>query len=354
MTDDTPALPPRHSRIWLSTPFVLLALVVAGWSAAWAVIRDRAVGGIDTWLAREAARGRQWTCADRTVGGYPFRIEARCASLSLQRPGSNVAFGAVTAVAQVYRPRHVIIQAAGPLSAGDGRIGVEGTWRLLQASVRTAGDGFQRASLVVDEPSVRVSGAPAGDLAVSAGRLETHLRPSPTRAGEGAYDWTLGLAGLALPALDYLIGGTEPADLTLQVTATEARDVRARPWAEELERWRQAGGRLEVTGLALAKGARRIEGAGQFGLDEAHRPQGRAELAAIGLEGLIGTFVGARQGATAALLGALIGRPASPDPAPPASAGKSGLKPLPPVRLEGGRVQIGPLALPGVRLAPLY
>ena len=224
--------------------------------------------------------------------------------------------------------------------------------------MRTVAEGgFQRLSLVVDEPALRVTGAPPGDLALSAGRLETHLRPHPTRAAsEGAYDWTLGLARLNLPVLDTLIGGAEPTDLDLQVTATGAGDVKARPWPAELERWRAAGGRLEVTTLALAKGRRRIEGAGQFGLDDAHRPQGRAELAASGLEGLIGTLLGARGGATAALLGALIGQPIAPDPAPQANAlgSKSGLKPLPPVRLDEGRVFIGTLPLPGVRLAPLY
>jgi hypothetical protein len=255
-------------------------------------------------------------------------------------------------VAQVYRPRHVIVQAAGPLRASDGQIGVEGTWRQLQASVRVA-EGVQRASLAVDGPALRIAGAAPGDIAVSADRLETHLRPNPSRGAEGAYDWTLGLTRLSLPVLDYLIGGAEPADLDLQVTATEAGDLRARPWPEELERWRQAGGRLEVTNLALAKGGRRIEGKGQLGLDEAHRPQGRAELAAVGLEGLVGTLLNAREGATAALLGALLGKPAVPDPAPPAAT-RSGLKPLPPVRIEGGRVYVGPLALPGVRLGPLY
>jgi hypothetical protein len=354
MTDDTPALPRRHSRFWLFAPFVLFAFAVAGWSTAWVLIRNETSRALDGWLAAEAAHGRQWTCVDRAVGGFPFRIEVSCDALSLQRPDSRLALGAVTAVAQVYRPRHIIAHVAGPLRASDGQIGVEGTWRLLEASIRTAPGGLQRASLVVDEPSLRVTGATPADFALSARRLETHLRPNPTRSAEGAYDWTLGLAGFALPALDSLIGGTEPADLDLQITATEARDLRARPWREELERWRAAGGRLEATSLALVKGARRIEGKGAFGLDEAHRPQGRAELAAVGLEGLLGTFVGARSGATAALLGALTGKPVA-EPAPAESGvGKSGLKPLPPLRLAEGRIYVGPLALPGIRLAPLY
>jgi hypothetical protein len=354
MTDDTPALPRRHSRFWLFAPYVLFALLVAGWSTAWVLIRNGTSGALDGWLAAEAAHGRQWTCINRAVGGFPFRIEVSCGAVNLQRPDSRLDLGTVTAVAQVYRPRHVIVEVAGPLRASDGQIGVEGTWRLLEASIRTTPEGLQRASLVVDGPAFRVTGATTADLVLSARRLETHVRPHPARGAEGAYDWTLGLSGLALPALDYLIGGTEPADLDLQVTATEARDLTARPWQQELERWRAVGGRLEVTRLALAKGARRVEGKGEFSLDEAHRPQGRAELAAAGLEGLLGTLIGARSGATAALLGALTGKAVPAEPLPGESQGKAGLKPLPPLRLAEGRIYAGPLSLPGIRLAPLY
>ena len=65
----------RQSRFWLFAPFALLALVAVGWSVAWFVIRQRTAEGLDLWLAHEAAAGRAWTCADRAVGGYPFRIE---------------------------------------------------------------------------------------------------------------------------------------------------------------------------------------------------------------------------------------------------------------------------------------
>lgn len=357
MPDDTPDLPPplpRRRRFWLFAPFVLLILAMAGWIGAWFFLRGETTRALDNRLAAEAALGRQWTCPNRTVGGFPFRIEVRCDSLDLQRPDSRLTLGPVTVLAQVYRPRHIIAHVVGPLRASDGRTEVEADWRSLQTSFRTAQEGLQRASLVVEGPTIRVTGAPPGDLALSAQRLETHLRPNPARGQEGAYDWTLRLAQLALPALDTLIGGLEPSDIDLQLTATEARDIRARPWREELERWRQAGGRLEFSHAGLAKGGRRIEGKGQFGLDDAHRPQGRAELAAAGIEGLLGTFIGPRAGATAALLGALTGQPVNPDPAPGGGKGRSGLRPLPPLRIEGGRVHVGPLAIPGVRLAPLY
>jgi hypothetical protein len=357
MPDPSPALPPRQSRFWLFAPFVLLAVAMAGWTTAWLLIRDQTSRVLNAWLADESARGRQWACPGRSVGGFPFRIEVSCASISLQRPGSRLMLGPVTAVAQVYSPRHIIAHAAGPLRASDGQLGVQGTWRLLEASIRTTPEGLQRASFAADGPAFRLTGMTPGDLNLSAQRLEAHVRPHPTRSAEGAYDWSLRAAKLALPGLDVLVGGgTEPTDLDIDLTVTQGRDLAARPLAEELERWRLAGGRVEIARLALAKGPGRIEGKGQFSLDDAHRPQGRAELAAIGLEGFLGTALGGSAGATAALLGALGGRSASRGPAQ-AGDGKSTnpfLRPLPPLRIEGGRIHLGPLPVPGMRVAPLY
>jgi hypothetical protein len=324
MPDAAPALPQR-SRFWLFAPFVLLGLGAAGWTTAWQMIRDQTSRALEDWMAGEVVQGRQWACPGRAVGGFPFRIEVSCASLAL--------------------------------SASDGPIAVEGTWRLLEASIRTTPDSLQRASVAANNAAFRLTGLTDSDLILSAQRLETHLRPDPARTAEGAYDWSMSAANFSVPGLDLLIGGAEPADLDLDLTVTQGRDVAARPLKDELERWRRAGGRLEIARLVLAKGPRRIEGKGEFGLDDAHRPQGRAELAAAGVEGFLGTVLGARTAAAAALLGALRGKPAEPAPAQPGEARRGanpGLTPLPPLRIEGGRVQLGPLPIPGIRVPPLY
>ena len=111
----------RHSRFWLLTPFALLAVVAVAWSVAWVVIRQRTVDGLDRWLAREAAAGRNWACADRAVGGYPFRIEVSCSALTLRRGEATASLGRLLTVAQVYRPRHIIAEVSGPLRASDGQ-----------------------------------------------------------------------------------------------------------------------------------------------------------------------------------------------------------------------------------------
>jgi hypothetical protein len=352
MADALPEGGPR-SRFWLFAPFVVLLLVAVAWSAAWVFFRQRAAEGLDAFLARQARAGRQWTCADRGIGGYPFRIEVSCGTLTVQRGDATASFGRVLSVAQVYQPQLIIAEVAGPLQASDGGARIDARWRLLQVSLHLTPGGFQRASLVVDGPEVRATGIAPDEVAGRARRLEAHLRPDPARfEQDGAYDVAATAAGAAVPFLDDLIGSADPLEVALDATATRARGFSDAPAVTQLERWRQAGGTLEVKRLGLTKGPRRVEAKGLLALDDLHRPAGRVELAAAGIEELIARVTGVRVegNGAAALIGALMGQP---PPDPKRFPGDPKLTQLPPLKLDRGRVLLGPFPLP-VRLAPLY
>jgi hypothetical protein len=337
----------RRSRFWLYTPFVLLGLVAAAWSVAWMVIRDRTTEGLDAWFAAEAKNGRRWTCGDRSLAGYPFRVEVTCGSLALRQRDVTASLGRVHAVAQVYQPRHVIIQVDGPLRLAQGAVTVDGGWRRLEASIRGAATRLQRASLVAEAPAFRVAGPGIADVAVSSQRFEAHLRPSPTAREEGAYDAAISASQAKVPLLDAALGGAEPADVQLDVTATKMQGFRGRPMVEEIERWRQAEGRLGVMLLSVSKGSRRLEAKGELRLDELHRPAGQLAVAAAGIEELMGHLSGNRVGGN--LLGSLLGEGARQP-----SAAARNLMPLPPLRLDNGRLAVGPFALPNLHLPALY
>jgi hypothetical protein len=340
----------RHSRLWLYGPFAVLALMAVAWAVGWFVIRGQMQSGLDRWITAEAAAGRRWACADRRIGGFPFRIEVSCSSLALERPDMQATLGPVTIVSQVYKPGHVIAEAAGPLQVRAGSTVVEATWSLLQTSVQAGPAGPQRGDLVAEKPVVKVTSAALDPFTITAARLETHLRPNPAQMTTA--DWALRAEGAAIPGLDALVGGAEPADLDLVLAVTRARDLPARPVAAELERWRTAGGQVEISRIGLVKGPRRVEGSGTLGLDELHRPQGQLDVATARIEGFLGQFVGGKAGGAAALLGALLGAPSAQAQQP--DGRKAGLTPLPPLRLEGGKLRLGPLVIPGVRLDPLY
>ena len=357
-------------RLGLFAPFVLLALLALAWTVGWFWLRGRAEGEIDGWLAREAQAGRQWTCADRSLTGYPFRFELRCAALAFARSDVRFTVGPVVAVAQVYQPRHVILEATGPFRVQQDGLSADVTWGQLEASLHATGDGFQRASLVVDRLKGAVTGADPSPIDFSADHLELHARPTPGRfAGDGAVDLSARVRRAAVPVLDPVLGGSEPADIALDATVTRAAGFRTRPLAQELERWRAAGGTVELARLAAEKGSRRLRAQGALALDEQHRPAGQLDVRTAGLEQVIAPLIseqlGARLGGDgAALIGNIVGQflggrrrepaPGQAAPDAPDRPGEPPLKVLPTVRLTGGRVVVGPFAVPNVRLQPLY
>ncbi|WP_425463350.1 DUF2125 domain-containing protein [Methylobacterium terricola] len=364
-------------RLGLFAPFVLLLLLALAWTAGWFWLRGKAEAEIDGWFAREAQAGRQWTCADRSLTGFPFRFELRCASLSFARSDVRFTVGPVVAVAQVYQPRHVILEATGPFRVQQGGLEADVTWSDLEASLHVTGDGFQRASLVVDGLKGSVTGADPSPIDFTAGHLELHARPTPGRfTTDGAVDLSLRVMRVGLPMLDPVLGGPEPADIALDATVTRAAGFRTRTLAQELERWREAGGTVEITSLAAEKGSRRLRAQGVLALDDQHRPTGQLDVRTAGLEQVIAPLIseqiGARLGGDgAALIGNIVGQflggrrkePAQGQGAPgqggsgPGAQDRPGeppLKVLPTVRLTGGRVVVGPFAVPSVRLQPLY
>lgn len=357
----TPRPGGRRGRMGLFLPYILLAIVVAAWSAGWFWIRGKAEREMDAWMAREAAAGRNWACQDRSVGGYPFRVELRCAAITLSRSDGSFRLGPTTVVAQVYQPRLVIFESQGPFHAEQGDLTGDASWSTLQGSFHGASEGFTRASLVVNEPKVSVAGAEPQPVAITGKHLELHARPSPARyESDGAVELNLQLSQAAIPLLDALTGSGAAVDSSLDATVTRATVIGTGAVPRELERWRQAGGALELISLSLAKGDQRVQAKGVVALDEAHRPTGQIDLRAAGVDALIGSVVGKRFGSKeGALVGQLVGGllglgRGAPRPDQPAPDAGPPLKPLPPLKLVDGQVLFSGFPLPNVRVPPLY
>jgi len=348
----------RRSRRGLFLPYILLAIIVVAWSAGWFWIRGRAASEIDGWTAREAAAGRTWSCADRSLTGYPFRIELRCSALTLERSDGRLRLGPTTAVAQIYQPRLVLFESAGPLHVEQGRLIGDAAWHSLRGSFHGASDGFTRASAVVDDPKITVTGSEPEPIVIAGQHLELHARPDPGRyASEGAVDVSLRLGQTQVPQLDALTGTRDPADLALDATLTKATVLGTGPVPRELEQWRLAGGTLDITALSLAKGPQRVQAKGIMALDAAHRPAGRLDLRAAGIDALVGSIVGQRFGSEqGALVGQLVGGllGLSRRPQPDADADSTPLKDLPPLRLVDGKVVFSGFPIPNVFVPALY
>jgi hypothetical protein len=346
MTDSLPTR--RHSRFWLYGPVMLLVVLAAAWSAFWFYAHGRAAGEIDAALAREAGRGRSWSCADRSIGGYPFRIELRCKALALTstRWGEAVRIetGPAVAVGQIYSPGLVIFEVSGPAKATlpEGRT-LDLTWKSLDASLVWRNP--ERFALVAGELRAVLTVPGLAPESWGASTLEAHLRRNPARpASERAVDIAVSAKGTVLPPIDALLGNTDIGEIDLQATLSQAESFRGGFNPDALESWRAAEGSLELTRLAATKGRARVDGSGQLLLDPQHRVAGELRLAAAGIEQIGGLRIGNLLGGLGGFLG---GRGGDNGKAP-------GLTPLPPVSLREGRVFLGPIRLPLQPLPPLY
>lgn len=347
MTDSPPA-PSRASRWGLFLPFIVFGLICLGWTAYWFIARSVVLSGIDREIEQAAARGDSWTCANRSVAGYPFRLEISCDSLALARTASAgvVAFrtGPLLVIGQPMTPHHVIIQTQGPATGrlADGTA-FEARWDRLEASRRAPGGELERFSLDSRKPVVVIGPQTPQPVTLSAQQLEFHLVRNPTRAAqERALDAFLKVTQLASAQLDTLLGDQNPSDIEIQAVIGRA-DLLAHGLAPvAIEQWRQQQGKIEFPQAVLKKGVKRIEAKGQLTLDEQRRIAGRIEPAVANLDQIAGIRL---RGGAMDFMSALAGR---------GGPAADGLRPLPALEMKEGRIALGPLRIPALRLDPLY
>lgn len=339
--DAAPSKKGSSGRLFLFLPFICLIVLAAAWSGYWFIGARATQTAIEGWLAREASQGRNWTCQDKSVGGFPFRFELRCAGTALETHAPNVtiaaAGGPFRAVALAYQPNNIIAELDGPFMVvpKDGSNPFEITWKRLATSATINGGRLERGSLSMEGPSVRAVGA-TGAPDLSSDLVELHIRPSPGRAADGAYDIAATLNKTRVPAIDGLIRNNEPGDISLEATVTQAAGAGMRGRDQELERWRQAGGRVSVTAFKATKGTASVEAKADLGLDDEHRPAGQIDATVAGLDQVVGAFAGP--------LGGLFNIRTKPGAAP---------KGIPlTLTARNGRLMLGPLRIGN--LQPVY
>ncbi len=333
--------PPRRWKLF--APVIALGVLALGLVAFWFYASRAAGSALDAWIERENRLGRVWTCAERSIAGFPFRLEVTCkgASFTNAAGGSSVARGSlprILVVTQIYQRDLLLVEFDGPLrleGRGTGEV-ASVDWDILRASIRGLPGAPQRIS--VDGKKIKANAANAGGpvAEVAAETLEAHLRRDPQRwETERAYDFALRGTGIASPQLDRAAGGVGGASLDARLSLTRAEPFPGEGFAAAAESWRTRGGRLTLSEFRFAKGDRRIEASGEGGIDARSRPEGRVELSLTGFNDLLRGLVANPQA------GALLGL---------RSGGQNAIKL--PLRADRGMLSIGPLPL--FPLPPLY
>jgi hypothetical protein len=254
------------SRFYLYAPFALLLLIAAGMGVHWWIEASALESRLDAMLTREAMPGVKIGYDSRSIGGFPFRLEAVFGDFRVEVATKD---GPI-----VWRAEHFALHG---LTYGRDELIFEAAGKQSLSWGKTHPLDFQTGSLHAS--AIQDSGGLArldldligfGSRAFTAERLQLHLR-----RGKDTIDVAASADGLRLsPPLQGALGEEiKLAALEGEVSAPRTFDgLRAGrvAWQEALEAWRKANGRLSAEPLQLDE----MMGHGAVGLDEAKRPSG--------------------------------------------------------------------------------
>ena len=265
-------------------PLVLLLLGVAA-SVWWLVASSLAEKEFDQAIAAEASRGRAWSCGERSIGGFPFRIEAECRQAKLiilgERP-ITITASRVMALSQIYQPRLMLIEIAAPLSlvSSEGH-STDMNWSIFRASVHLETPvTADRISLEAKDVVIKST---AQNETAHLAQIETHIRKRPVETGT-PIDVEFA-ADVAKASLDSIAGA--PLDAHIAGRINQGVALLERSGTNAIETWRKADGKLILDQLTVNRGEQNLNVTGTISLDEQRRPTGKVDVAATGLRDLL-------------------------------------------------------------------
>jgi hypothetical protein len=290
----------RRRPLWpLFIMPVLVVIAAVAWSAFWFYAASRVDRSVDAWRAREARSGRAYDCANRSVAGFPFRLEVRCSgvnvALTSQTAGQAAAqtpvsarLGEILVVAQVYDPKLLIAEFTSPavLSDGGKLPSMVVNWSKARSSVVGLPGIPQRASIVFDNPGLdRIAASVQAPLA-RARHLELH-----GRLAEGSTPYhpvietVFQLAGASMQDVHPLL--EEPFDVDARALLSGLKDFSPKPWPERFREIQAVGGRVDIVQSRVQQGDLIAVATGSLGLSPNGRLDGELEMTVAGIEKVI-------------------------------------------------------------------
>ncbi|WP_310538583.1 DUF2125 domain-containing protein [Phenylobacterium sp.] len=265
MPDPEPTRKPR--RFWLYAPFIILLLAAAGWTALWLQVRGQAATRMDTAVSQLRKAGYEVTWKERSLGGYPFRLEVVLTDARIREPGGwSIATPRLEAQAFLYSLGHWLTAAPEGLTLTrpvGGPVEVRG--ELLRASL----SGLNKRPPSVSFEGRKLTFAPgagAQPFGLSAAdKVEMHLRPGPDDQGAILFKVDNGKAQLS--GLFAQLAGDKPVSIVWDSILTRMSGFKGQTWPESMRAWSTGGGLIQVRQAGVTAGDALIGAqAGQLGV----------------------------------------------------------------------------------------
>ena len=292
-------LSPRRRPLWrLFIAPVLVVIAAIAWSIFWFYAASQVDVQADAWRAQEAKSGRVYDCANRSVGGFPFRLEVRCdgatvtlvsqtAGASTQAP-ITAKLGEILVVAQVYDPKRVIAEFTAPATVSDkaAQASYVVNWRLGRSSVFGLPAVPQRASIVFDDGAIdRLDGSTQVPLA-SVKHIELHGRIAEgSPADHPVIESVLQISGGSIKGLHPLLA--EPFDADVRAMLSGLKDFAPKPWPVRFRELQAAGGHVDIMQSRIQQGDLVAVAAGTLGFSPAGCLDGELQMTVAGIEKVI-------------------------------------------------------------------
>ena len=282
--------PRRRGPILAAAALVALAL---GWVWLWyysASVTDSTLAG---WARREAAAGRTYSCASRAIGGFPFRIEARCTDAAAEINNDEVHLDVkakdLVFAAQLYRPTVLVGTITAPLTlAQSGQApSLVANWLDAKLSVSGLPADPKDASLVLERPRVdRAANGREGEVIFVADHADLQGRMIEGSANNRpVIETVLHLAAARAPALHPLLA--QPIEAEFDAVLRGFRDLSPKPWAERFREMQAAGGSIEIRVLRLVRPDAIVVGNGRLSVNAHGKLDGTISVAVAGIETIV-------------------------------------------------------------------
>ncbi len=284
----------------LKIAFILVIVVITVAAGGWLVAARAVERALEQWAQERRSEGFEVSWDNLDITGFPIRLNGRLQGARMASGGSIQSGAAgiqqwswlppdLTLRFFPLAPNRVDITAPG---AHQFQFVVDDQSQSLGADTDTA-TARVRLNLRgrIEAVSALVSGLEIDDperalrlTAASATVVVEQLESADEPAFQGGFS----LSGVELPAT--LAGPLGARLTTLAAQATWFGDLPSGNMEQAMTRWRDTGGRLEITSASMIWGPIRAAASGQLTLDNALQPQGALESEIRGMDNAITAF----------------------------------------------------------------